>query len=53
LKSDPATAHSIRTALATANGDLFDVEGVRQLSEGLERLSQKGIAAVLLNLARP
>jgi len=53
IENDPGTADSIRSALtATAEG-LFDVEWVRQLSEGLDRLSKKGIAAVLLELALP
>src|SRR6202165_2822729 len=53
IDNDPGTADSIRSALtATAEG-LFDVEWVRQLSEGLDRLSKKGIAAVLLELALP
>jgi len=53
IENDPATADSIRAALtATADG-LFDVEWVRQLSEGLERLSKRGIAAALLELNLP
>lgn len=53
IENDPAAADSIRAALTpTANGS-FDVEWVRQLSEGLDRLSKRGIAAVLLALALP
>jgi diguanylate cyclase (GGDEF)-like protein/PAS domain S-box-containing protein len=53
IESDPVAASEIRTALAAAGDGSFDVEWVRQLSEGLERLSKKGIAAVLLTLSLP
>jgi diguanylate cyclase (GGDEF)-like protein/PAS domain S-box-containing protein len=53
IENDPAVADKIRAALATADSDSFDVEWVRQLSEGLERLSKKGIDAVLLELFLP
>ena len=53
IESDPVAANEIRAALAAAGGGSFDVEWVRQLSEGLERLSKKGIAAVLLALSLP
>jgi diguanylate cyclase (GGDEF)-like protein/PAS domain S-box-containing protein len=43
----------IRAALAATETSSFEVEWVRQLSEGLERLSNKGIAAVLLELSLP
>jgi diguanylate cyclase (GGDEF)-like protein/PAS domain S-box-containing protein len=53
IENDPTTADSIRTALtATADGS-FNVEWVRQLSEGLDCLSKKGIAAVVLALTLP
>src|SRR6266404_536985 len=53
IENDPATADSIRVTLtATADG-LFDVEWVRQLSEGLDGLSKGGIAAALLELNLP
>jgi len=53
IENDPAAANDIRTALTVAAGSSFDVEWVRQLSDGLERLSEKGIAAVLLELSLP
>ena len=53
IENDPAAAEEIRTALAVSSGDKFDVESVRQLSEGLDRLNKKGIAAVLLGLPQP
>ena len=53
IENDPAAADKIRTALAAAGGGSFDVEWVRQLSEGLERLSKGGIDAVLLELSLP
>src|SRR6202171_5182707 len=53
IENDPATANRIRSALAAAGSGSFDVEWVRQLSEGLARLSKKGIAAVLLELTLP
>jgi diguanylate cyclase (GGDEF)-like protein/PAS domain S-box-containing protein len=53
IESDPVAAKQIRAALAAASSGSFDVEWVRHLSEGLERLSKKGIAAVLLALSLP
>jgi len=53
IENDPAAADRIRAALATAGSGSFDVEWVRQLSEGLARLNKKGIAAVLLELSLP
>ena len=53
IESDPVAANEIRAALAAAGSGSFDVEWVRQLSEGLERLSKRGIAAVLLALSLP
>ncbi len=53
VENDPVAANAIREALAAAGSGSFDVEWVRQLSEGLEHLSRKGIAAVLLELALP
>jgi diguanylate cyclase (GGDEF)-like protein/PAS domain S-box-containing protein len=52
IEDDPAVAAEIREAL-WANGDSFDAEWVRQLSEGLARLNKKGIDAVLLDLSLP
>src|SRR5713101_7670451 len=53
IESNPAAADKIRAALAAAGSGLFEVEWVRQLSEGLERLSKRGIDAVLLELSLP
>jgi diguanylate cyclase (GGDEF)-like protein/PAS domain S-box-containing protein len=53
IESDPAAAEKIRVALAEAGSSSFDLEWVRRLSEGLERLSKKGIDAVLLELSLP
>jgi len=53
MENDPAAANKIRAALAAAGGGSFEVEWVRQLSEGLERLSKGGIDAVLLELSLP
>jgi diguanylate cyclase (GGDEF)-like protein/PAS domain S-box-containing protein len=53
VENDQSAADSIRAALATTPDSLFDIEWVRQLSEGLDRLRIKGIAAVLLDLALP
>jgi diguanylate cyclase (GGDEF)-like protein/PAS domain S-box-containing protein len=53
IENDPAAADKIRAALATAGSGSFDVEWVRQLSEGLDRLSKGGVAAVLLELSLP
>jgi len=53
IENDSASANSIRSALAATAEGLFDVEWVGQLSEGLDRLSKKGIAAILLELTLP
>jgi diguanylate cyclase (GGDEF)-like protein/PAS domain S-box-containing protein len=53
IESDSVAADEIRAALAAAGGGSFDVEWVRQLAEALERLSKRGIAAVLLALSLP
>jgi diguanylate cyclase (GGDEF)-like protein/PAS domain S-box-containing protein len=64
IESDPATADLIRAALAKMDaigweGDLyrgivpFDMEWVRQVPEGLERLGKEDIAAILLDLRLP
>jgi diguanylate cyclase (GGDEF)-like protein/PAS domain S-box-containing protein len=53
IENNPAVANEIRAALAEAGGDSFDLEWVNRLSEGLERLSKKGITAVLLELSLP
>src|SRR6202158_1193296 len=51
IENDLAGADRIRAALAETSGGSFDVEWVRQLSEGLARLSRGGIDAVLLELS--
>jgi diguanylate cyclase (GGDEF)-like protein/PAS domain S-box-containing protein len=53
IENNPIAADEICAALAAAGGGSFDVEWVRGLSEGLARLSQKGIDAVLLELSLP
>src|ERR1700730_3020476 len=53
IDSNAETAGKIRSALAAAGSDSFKVECVRQLSDGLERLSNRGIAAILLALSLP
>ena len=53
IENDPASAHEIRAALAASVDGAFDVEWVRQLSEGLTRMGRRGIDAVLLNLSLP
>jgi diguanylate cyclase (GGDEF)-like protein/PAS domain S-box-containing protein len=53
IENDPAAATEIRAALTAGGGVPFEVEWVRQLSDGLERLNKKGIAAVLLELSLP
>src|ERR1700716_430911 len=53
IENDPAAANEIRAALAAAGSGSFDVDWVRQLSEGLLRLSKKQIDAVLLDLSLP
>src|SRR5713101_1049239 len=53
IENDPAAADAIQAALIDSHTGSFEVEWVRQLAEGLTRLSKKGIAAVLLNLSLP
>ena len=53
VESDPIAADKIRAALAVAGSISFEVEWVRQLSDGLARLSKGGIDAVLLELSLP
>src|SRR6266849_212865 len=53
IENDPAGADRIRAALVETSSGTFDVEWVRQLSEGLARLSKGGIDAVLLELSLP
>ncbi|MCU1318292.1 MAG: response regulator receiver modulated diguanylate cyclase/phosphodiesterase with sensor(s), partial [Candidatus Acidoferrum typicum] len=53
VENDTHTAEKIRAALAAAGSDLFELQWVRQLSDGIERLSQRETAAVLLALSLP
>jgi DNA-binding response OmpR family regulator len=53
IENDPVAADETRAALAAAVDGSFEVEWVRQLSEGLTRLNKRGIVAVLLNLSLP
>src|SRR5580658_3807041 len=53
IENDPAAADKIRAALAAAGSGSFDLEWVRNLCEGLQLLSKKGIDAVLLELSLP
>jgi len=53
VEDDAAVARVIQEALADASDGPFIVEWVRRLSDGLERLSKGGIAAVLLDLFLP
>jgi diguanylate cyclase (GGDEF)-like protein/PAS domain S-box-containing protein len=53
IQTDPSAADKIRAVLAAAGSGSFDVEWVRQLSQGLARLSKGGIDAVLLQLSLP
>ncbi len=53
IQDDPASAGRIGVALAAGDAGSFEVEWVQQLSQGLDRLSKKGIAAVLLDLSLP
>src|ERR1700737_1927019 len=53
IENDPDAANEIRAALAGASSSSFDVEWVRRLSDGLTRLSKRGIDAVLLALSLP
>src|SRR5580658_6235295 len=53
IENDPVVADKISAALAAAGSGSFDVEWVRQLSEGIKRLRDRGVAAVLLELSLP
>jgi diguanylate cyclase (GGDEF)-like protein/PAS domain S-box-containing protein len=53
IGNNQVAADEISAALAAAGGGSFEVEWVRRLSEGLARLSKKGIDAVLLELSLP
>jgi diguanylate cyclase (GGDEF)-like protein/PAS domain S-box-containing protein len=53
IENDRAAAEAIQAALAASGADAFDVEWVRELSGGLERLKSKGIVAALIELDLP
>src|SRR6202158_1538744 len=53
VENDPSAAEKIRAALEAAGSGSFELEWVRQLSEGIGCLSKRGIAAVLLALSLP
>src|SRR5580693_4085656 len=53
IENNMCSVETIRAALGAATGTPFDVVWVPELSEGLARLSKKGIAAVLLGLDLP
>jgi diguanylate cyclase (GGDEF)-like protein/PAS domain S-box-containing protein len=53
IENDPAASNAIHGALTVTGSGAFDVEWVRQLSEGLERLNKRGIDAILLELSLP
>jgi len=53
IESNPDAASEIVATLAVAGSDAFSIECVRKLSDGLECLSKRGIAAVLLALSLP
>ncbi len=53
IENDPAIAETIREALATSTAGTFGLEWAHQLSDGLERLSSRGISAILLDLRLP
>jgi diguanylate cyclase (GGDEF)-like protein/PAS domain S-box-containing protein len=56
IENDPVAASKIRAALAENGSGPFDLEWVRQLSDGLKRVQEKaerGIDAVVLELSLP
>jgi diguanylate cyclase (GGDEF)-like protein/PAS domain S-box-containing protein len=53
IDNDPVAANAILQALAATRALSFDVKLVCELSEGLERLSKRGFAAILLALSLP
>ena len=50
IDNDPTSAQLVSDALSAPDGGRFEVAWVRQLSEGVKRLSEGGIAVVLLEL---
>ena len=53
IGEDPADAFAVQRALADERDGVFALECATLLSEGLERLSRNGVAAVLLDLNLP
>src|ERR1017187_8090507 len=53
IENDAAAAEAIRTALDGAEGGAFELQWSRQLSEGLDCVAKKGIAAILLGMSLP
>jgi len=53
IQDNPDAAKNICGALSSASGGPFEVEWVRNLSEGLKRLIKEGIDAILLELSLP
>jgi diguanylate cyclase (GGDEF)-like protein/PAS domain S-box-containing protein len=53
IENDAAAAEAIRTALDGAEGGAFALQWARQLSEGLDCVAKKGIAAILLGMSLP
>src|ERR1700716_616208 len=53
IDNDAAAAYDVRAEIAAAGRDSFDVEWVRQRSDGIACLGKKRIAAVLLALSLP
>ncbi|HWH69051.1 MAG TPA: fused response regulator/phosphatase, partial [Candidatus Sulfotelmatobacter sp.] len=53
VEDNPGDAHLIHLMLSDAGGDLFDIEHVERLGEGLQRLADDGFGMVLLDLSLP
>ena len=53
IDNDPAHAEVFREALLIANDGPFQGEYAKTLSQGVERLRQKGIWAIFANLSLP
>lgn len=53
IDDDPSHARSLEDALVAAGDRPSTFEWVRTLSSGLEKLAQKGVWAIFLNLFLP
>jgi DNA-binding response OmpR family regulator len=53
IENNQRAAQTVCAALAKTDDGSFEVEWTRQLSEGLTRVCNKGVDAVLLNLTLP